>query len=307
MIRHNILMTEITPTISKIAEKSVFNHGEVALIGAGPGDAELLTLKALRFIANAEVVIYDRLVSHEIMTLIPQQTRRIYVGKAIHQHCVSQDNINDTLVSMAKQGKKVVRLKGGDSFIFGRGSEEVNYLLEHNIACHVIPGITAASGCSTYAGIPLTHRNVAHSCSFITGHFSHDGKLDLPWQNYSSKTQTLVFYMGIKSALTISEQLIKHGRDSQTPVAIIRKGTQNDQQVWRTNLTDIADIVANNDIKSPSLLIIGDVVNLLNQQQQTTNQASTNSQLAYFSPVAATTNSFTKTACVSDLTNISNQ
>lgn len=285
---------------SKISPKSIFQPGEVALIGAGPGDAELLTLKAIRFIAEANVVIYDRLVSHEIMALVPEQARRIYVGKAIHKHCVSQENINETLVAMAQEGHKVVRLKGGDSFIFGRGSEEVNVLLEHNISSHVIPGITAASGCTTYAGIPLTHRNVAHSCSFITGHFSHTGELDLPWQNYSNSTQTLVFYMGVKSAETISKQLIKHGRNSNTPVAIIRKGTQNDQQVWRTNLTDIANVVASNDIKPPSLLVIGDVVNVLNHQQTTIE-----SQLGYFS-AQQNPSSFAQNTSVNDLPKIVN-
>ncbi|MEW6996794.1 uroporphyrinogen-III C-methyltransferase [Colwelliaceae bacterium BS250] len=260
--------------------KSVFSHGEVALVGAGPGDAELLTIKALRFIEQADVLIYDRLVSAEILRLAPENCRRIYVGKAIHKHCVSQDKINDTLVEWAKKGKKVVRLKGGDSFIFGRGSEEVNYLLEHDIASHVIPGITAASGATTYAGIPLTHRNVAHSCSFITGHFSHDGELDLAWQNYADKTQTLVFYMGVKSAEQISTQLIKHGRSSNTPAAIIRKGTQSDQQVWRTTLKDLAQTVIDNDIKPPSLLVIGDVVNVVNQQ----NQLESNASQAYFTP-----------------------
>lgn len=267
---------------NKITNKSLFNAGEVALIGAGPGDAELLTLKALRFLQNAEVVIYDRLVSNEILTLTPENCRRIYVGKAIHKHCVTQDKINDTIVEWASKGKKVVRLKGGDSFIFGRGSEEVNYLLEHGIASHVIPGITSASGATTYAGIPLTHRDVAHSCSFITGHFSHDGELSLPWQNYADKTQTLVFYMGVKSAATISQQLITHGRDSKTPVAIIRKGTQNDQQVWRSTLDDLPNIVATNEIKPPSLLVIGDVVNAVNQQALAdVNNAE---QPAFFAP-----------------------
>ncbi|OUS26534.1 uroporphyrinogen-III C-methyltransferase [Thalassotalea sp. 42_200_T64] len=269
-------------TGKQVLAKSQFLHGEVALIGAGPGDAELLTLKALRFIENADVIIYDRLVSNEILTLSPDNCHRIYVGKAIHKHCVSQDKINDTLVEWAQKGKKVVRLKGGDSFIFGRGSEEVNYLLEHNIASHVIPGLTAASGCTTYAGIPLTHRNIAHSCSFITGHFSHDGELDLPWKNYANSTQTLVFYMGIKSVSTIAEQLIAHGRAATTPAAIIRKGTQNDQKVWRSTLATLPDLVANDEIEPPSLLVIGDVVNAV--QQHSTENVNGESQPAYFAP-----------------------
>lgn len=265
---------------NQLASKSVFQPGEVALIGAGPGDAELLTIKALRFIEQADVVIYDRLVSAEIMRLFNDNCHKVYVGKALHKNCISQDKINDTIVEWADKGKRVVRLKGGDSFIFGRGSEEVNYLLERNIASHVVPGITAASGCTTYAGIPLTHRNVAHSCSFITGHFSHDGELDLPWQNYADKTQTLVFYMGIKTVSTISEQLIKHGREASTPVAIIRKGTQNDQKVWRSTLENLPELVKNNEIKPPSLLIIGDVVNAVNQHQQ----LQANNPQAFFAP-----------------------
>ncbi|MDG2393376.1 MAG: uroporphyrinogen-III C-methyltransferase [Thalassotalea sp.] len=265
---------------NQLASKSVFQPGEVALIGAGPGDAELLTIKALRFIEQADVVIYDRLVSAEIMRLFSDNCQKVYVGKALHKNCISQDQINDTIVEWAGKGKKVVRLKGGDSFIFGRGSEEVNYLLEHNIASHVVPGITAASGCTTYAGIPLTHRNVAHSCSFITGHFSHNGELDLPWQNYADKTQTLVFYMGIKTVSTISEQLMKHGREASTPVAIIRKGTQNDQKVWRSTLQNLPELVKNNEIKPPSLLIIGDVVNAVNQHQQ----LQANNPQAFFAP-----------------------
>ncbi|TRX57351.1 uroporphyrinogen-III C-methyltransferase [Thalassomonas sp. M1454] len=265
---------------NKLASKSILQAGEVALIGAGPGDAELLTIKALRLIEQAEVVIYDRLVSSEIMHLFSDSCRKIYVGKALHKDCISQDKINDTIVEWAHKGKKVVRLKGGDSFIFGRGSEEVNYLLAHNIASHVVPGITAASGATTYAGIPLTHRNVAHSCSFITGHFSHDGKLDLPWQNYADKTQTLVFYMGVKTVATISEQLINHGRESSTPVAIIHKGTQIQQKVWRTTLANLPSLVAENNIKPPSLLVIGDVVNVLNEHQQLQD----NTQQAFFAP-----------------------
>lgn len=276
---------------NQLASKSVFQPGEVALIGAGPGDAELLTIKALRFIEQADVVIYDRLVSAEIMRLFSDNCQKVYVGKALHKNCISQDQINDTIVEWAIKGKKVVRLKGGDSFIFGRGSEEVNYLLEHNIASHVVPGITAASGCTTYAGIPLTHRNVAHSCSFITGHFSHNGELDLPWQNYADKTQTLVFYMGIKTVSTISAQLMKHGREASTPVAIIRKGTQNDQKVWRSTLQNLPELVKNNEIKPPSLLIIGDVVNAVNQHQQ----LQANNPQAFFAPDSALLPTIVKT------------
>ncbi|WP_371378274.1 uroporphyrinogen-III C-methyltransferase [Thalassotalea aquiviva] len=257
----------------KMNRHTQLQPSQVAIVGAGPGDPELLTIKAYHCIRQAEVLVYDRLVSAEILALAPTDCRRIYVGKSLKNHCFSQDKINQTLVKWALKGKKVVRLKGGDSFIFGRGSEEVNHLLEHKVASIVIPGITAASGCTTYAGIPLTHRELAHSCSFITGHFSHDSPLKLPWQHYSDNLQTLVFYMGIKSASTISEQLIKHGRKPNTPVAIIYKGTQAQQKVWRTSLVNLAACIVKHEIKAPSLLVVGDVVDAINTQKLT-NMAS---------------------------------
>lgn len=272
--------TEVMNINTQISSKSTFLNGEVAFIGAGPGDAELLTIKALRFLEQADVIVYDRLVSREIIRLTPEDSHRIYVGKSLDKHCVTQDKINETLVHWAKKGKKVVRLKGGDSFIFGRGSEEINYLLSFNIASHIVPGITAASGCTSYAGIPLTHRDLAHSCSFITGHFSHNGELTLPWENYSNKTQTLVFYMGVRTSDVISSQLIKHGRDKATPVAIIHKGTQVDQQVWRTTLGELPLLVEEEGIKPPSLLVIGDVVNAIDE-----HQLNSNKQTAYFAPL----------------------
>ncbi|TKB44519.1 uroporphyrinogen-III C-methyltransferase [Thalassotalea mangrovi] len=263
------------------ASKSMFKPGEIALIGAGPGDAELLTIKALRFIQQADVVVYDRLVAKDILDLLPAGARRIYVGKELNRHSVPQDKINETLVTLARQQLKVVRLKGGDSFIFGRGSEELNYLFEHQLATHVIPGITAASGCTTYAGIPLTHRGIAHSCSFITGHFSKNGELILPWENYVDAGQTLVFYMGIKSSAIICEKLIAHGRAPHTPAAIIHSGTQNNQKVWRTNLSELPELIANEQIRSPSLLVIGDVVNAV-----AAGENGINDQRAYFAPPA---------------------
>ncbi|QDP00737.1 uroporphyrinogen-III C-methyltransferase [Thalassotalea sp. PS06] len=276
-------------TMQLPASKSVFKPGEIALIGAGPGDAELLTIKALRFLQQADVVVYDRLVSKDILDLMPVSTRRIYVGKELNRHSVPQDKINETLVNLANQQLKVVRLKGGDSFIFGRGSEELNYLLEHQLSAHVIPGITAASGCTTYAGIPLTHRGVAHSCSFITGHFSKNGELILPWDNYVDAGQTLVFYMGIKSSGVIAEQLIKHGRAATTPAAIIQSGTQKGQRVWRTTLQDLPQLIDSEQVKSPSLLVIGDVVNAV--QSGVEPDAKENGAIteipAYFAAAAA--------------------
>ncbi|MDN3653866.1 uroporphyrinogen-III C-methyltransferase [Thalassotalea ponticola] len=251
--------------------------GDVALIGAGPGDAELLTIKAMRFMMQADVIVYDRLVSREIISLSPRGCQRIYVGKAVHKQCVSQDNINQTLLEKAQQGLRGVRLKGGDSFIFGRGSEEIEFLLNRGINCHVVPGITAASGATSYAGIPLTHRDIAYSCSFITGHVKHDHPLDLPWQTYVNHKQTLVFYMGIGNAELIQSKLLQHGKDKHTPVAIIYRGTQSSQTVWRCELQSLIVTVKQHAIKSPSLIVVGEVVKVLEGCVQATPE------LGYFS------------------------
>ena len=249
--------------MNNIKRKSALQAGEVALVGSGPGDAELLTIRALRFIEQADIAIYDRLVSDEIMALLPKDCQRFYVGKEQAKHCVPQAKINDMLVQYAQQGKKVLRLKGGDPFIFGRGGEEAEFLLRHGISCHVCPGITAASGCTTYAGIPLTYRGVAQACTFITGHLQNDGQLNLPWQSLTCSSQTVVFYMGINTLENITEQLIKHGRDANTPAALIRNGTQPDQQVFRGTLSTLAELVIKYQITPPTLIVIGDVVNQL--------------------------------------------
>ena len=249
--------------LSQLNKKSFLQAGQVALVGAGPGDAELLTIRALRFIEQANVVIYDRLVSDEIMSLLPNDCERFYVGKEQAKHCVPQGKINALLVQYAKQGRKVLRLKGGDPFIFGRGGEEAEFLLQNGVDCHLCPGITAASGCTTYAGIPLTYRGVAQGCTFITGHMQNDGQLNLPWQSLSCTSQTVVFYMGINTLSSITEQLIKHGRSASTPAALIRKGTQPEQQVFRGNLTNLSDLVKEYNITPPTLIVIGDVVNQL--------------------------------------------
>lgn len=250
----------------KIPVKSLFAFGEVALVGAGPGDPELLTVKALRFMEQAQVAVYDRLVSNEIMSLLPDDCELIYVGKKQADHRLPQEGINDVLVQQAKLGKRVLRLKGGDPFIFGRGGEEAQYLLEHGISCHVAPGMTAASACSAYAGIPLTHRGIAQGCSFITGHLQTEGKLDLPWPALSVDSQTVVFYMGINTLSTIKEQLIKHGRSADTPAAIIEKGTRPEQRTIRGTLTTLPDIVEQHNIKPPALIIIGKVVDQFNEK-----------------------------------------
>ena len=252
-----------TNVLNNINHKSTLQPGEVALVGSGPGDAELLTIRAVRFIEQADVVIYDRLVSDEIMALLPAGCERFYVGKEQAKHCVPQGKINELLVQYAQQGRKVLRLKGGDPFIFGRGGVEAEFLLQNGISCHVCPGITAASGCTTYAGIPLTHRGVAQGCTFITGHMQNDGQLNLPWQSLSSSSQTVVFYMGINTLPSITEQLIKHGRNANTPAALIRKGTQPDQQIFRGTLSSLAGLVVKHKITPPTLIVIGDVVNQL--------------------------------------------
>ena len=240
--------------------KQPFKDGEVALVGAGPGDPDLLTLQAFRFIQLAQVVIYDRLVSEEIMALLPDNCEKIYVGKKQAEHRVPQDGINQLLVDHAKLGKKVLRLKGGDPFVFGRGGEEAQFLLENGISCHIIPGMTAASACTSYAGIPLTHRNVARSCTFITGNVQDNGALDLPWQTLNDTEQTVVFYMGIKSLPIITEQLVNAGRNKHTPAALIRKGTHKSQQVIKGSLATLEALVKLHNIKPPSLIIIGNVV-----------------------------------------------
>ena len=250
--------------------KSILNSGEVALVGSGPGDAELLTIRAMRFIQQAEIAIYDRLVSDEILALLPDNCERFYVGKEQAKHCVPQDRINEILVEEALAGKKVLRLKGGDPFIFGRGGEEAEYLLEHGVSCHVCPGITAASGCTTYAGIPLTHRGVAQGCTFITGHIQNNGLLNLPWQSLCCPTQTVVFYMGINTLPKIAEKLVENGRDINTPAALIRKGTQPEQKTYRGTIGNLAELVEKHNITPPTLIIIGDVVNQLTTEQLAT-------------------------------------
>jgi len=258
--------------------KQAFIAGEVALVGAGPGDPDLLTLQAYRFIKQAEVVIYDRLVSAEIMSILPSSCQQIYVGKKQADHRVPQDGINQLLVDYALLGKKVVRLKGGDPFVFGRGSEEAQFLLSNGVACHIVPGMTAASACTSYAGIPLTHRKVARSCTFITGNVQDNGALDLPWNALSDKEQTIVFYMGIKSLPIIVEQLVKAGRELDTPAAVIRKGTRQDQQVVKGTVSNLAELVALHKITPPSLIVIGDVVSIFPNDQST--------NLGYLTPLS---------------------
>ena len=236
-------------------------QGEVYLVGAGPGDPDLLTLRALRLMYQADIVLYDRLVSKEILEKVRPDSELISVGKSGTSHTVEQGKINDMLISFSKEGKKVLRLKGGDPFIFGRGGEEIEELAKEGIPFQIVPGITAASGCGSYAGIPLTHRDCAQSVRFLAGHMK-DGKLKLDWKNLVSSQQTLVFYMGLLSINTICEKLIKHGMDSSTPIAAIEHGTTRNQRVIVSKLREISSVLDKGDFESPTLLIIGDVVTL---------------------------------------------
>ena len=237
------------------------SYGLVSLVGAGPGDPELLTLKAYKRLQSAEVVLYDRLVSDEIVAFIPAQAQRFYVGKARSQHSVPQDGINQALVKWAQQGKRVVRLKGGDPFIFGRGGEELEALVAAHISVEVIPGVTAASGCAAYAGIPLTHRDHAQSVRFVTGHLQQ-GECDLDWDALARPGQTLVFYMGLGSVNVISQALIKHGLAPETPLALIEQGTTRQQQTHIGCLSALPATFLAGHIKPPTLLIVGSVVSL---------------------------------------------
>ncbi|EJB8577057.1 uroporphyrinogen-III C-methyltransferase [Acinetobacter baumannii] len=240
--------------------------GEVYLVGAGPGDPELITLKALRLMQQADVVIYDRLVSVPILELCRRDATKIYVGKARSNHSVPQEGINALLVDYAKKGKRVCRLKGGDPFIFGRGGEEIQELFQAGVPFQVVPGITAASGCSAYAGIPLTHRDYAQSVRFLTGHLK-EGSPELPWDELVYENQTLVLYMGLVGLERICEQLIAHGQRPDMPVALISKGTTPEQKVVMGSLADIASKVTEHQIHAPTLTIIGEVVRLREQLQ----------------------------------------
>ncbi|WP_312204000.1 siroheme synthase CysG, partial [Mixta calida] len=234
------------------------NRGEVVLVGAGPGDAGLLTLKGLQQIQQADIVVYDRLVSDEVLALARRDAERIFVGKRAGHHCVPQEEINQILLQQAQRGKRVVRLKGGDPFIFGRGGEELEMLAGSNIPFSVVPGITAASGCSAYSGIPLTHRDHAHSVRFVTGHRKQDFALD--WANLAAEQQTLVFYMGLSQAGEIQQQLQAHGMAASMPVALVENGTSTRQRVVCGELHQLETLAA--QVNSPSLIIVGQVVAL---------------------------------------------
>ena len=235
--------------------------GEVYLVGAGPGDPDLLTLKALQMMQKADVVLYDNLVSDEVLSRVRRDARLEYVGKKAGADVMPQETINEMLIRLAKEGLRVLRLKGGDPFIFGRGGEEIENLVAEGIAFQVVPGITAASGCAAYAGIPLTHRDYSQSVRFVTGH-PKNGEVDLEWREFAHSNQTIVFYMGLGGLETICSRLISHGRDIKTPVAVISKGTTPEQQTVIGDLQTISSLVKKENVKRPTLIIVGEVVAL---------------------------------------------
>ena len=245
--------------------KSQCRNGRVSLVGAGPGAADLLTIKALRCIEQADIILFDRQVSDEVCALFPANTPALYVGKIKNLHSIPQDKLNELLVIKAQQGLNVCRLKGGDAFVFGRGGEEMLTLKKAGIDVEVIPGITAASGATTYSGIPLTHRGVSQGCTFITGHAEKD--LNINWQSLAGLKHTLVFYMGLSPSADISNNLMAADMDENTPVAIIENGSCQNQRLVRGKLMDLADLVARESVVSPALIVVGEVVNLADQLQ----------------------------------------
>jgi uroporphyrin-III C-methyltransferase/precorrin-2 dehydrogenase/sirohydrochlorin ferrochelatase len=235
--------------------------GEVYIVGAGPGDPDLLTLRALQLLQAADVILYDNLVSDRVLQRARRDAQKEFVGKRSGYKSTAQEDINSLLVRLAREGKRVLRLKGGDPFIFGRGGEEIETLVAANIPFQVVPGISAANGCAAYAGIPLTHRDYSQSVRFVTGH-PKDGSVALAWDELVSPNQTIVFYMGLGGLVSICQQLVEHGMPATTPIAIISKGTTPEQKVARGNLETIAAQVAQMEIESPTLIIVGQVAGL---------------------------------------------
>ncbi len=234
----------------------------VAIVGAGPGDPDLLTIKGLRRIMGADVVVYDKLVSDQVLDLIPAGASRIFAGKQARNHHMPQEDINALLVKLALSGRRVVRLKGGDPFVFGRGGEEALHLAKANIPFEIVPGITSSAACAAYAGIPLTHRGLAHGVRFITGHLATEGSLELDWDGLADPETTLVVYMGLTNLETICRRLIDHGLSPDTPAAAINQGTRPDQRTVRAPLRDLADTVEKAKLVGATLMVIGKVTSL---------------------------------------------
>ncbi|WP_250658678.1 uroporphyrinogen-III C-methyltransferase [Alkalimarinus coralli] len=271
--------SEVKALMGNCASNTPLQPGEVALVGSGPGDPELLTLRALRLIREADIVVYDKLVSEAIMGMVPTDTDRIFVGKTANDHTLPQEEINTLLVKLSKENKRVVRLKGGDPYIFGRGGEEIQVLLAADVPCRVVPGITAASGCATYAGIPLTHRDHAQSCTFVTGHLK-SGNLVLPWENLARPNQTVVFYMGLQSIEVINRELQAHGMPGDMPAALVEQGTTPNQRVYIATLDTLQQQVEDENVQTPTLIIIGTVVSAFSEQQKENVTASNVVQFA---------------------------
>lgn len=234
----------------------------VMLVGAGPGDPDLLTVKAHRLLQEVDVVVYDRLVAKPILELIPETSERIFAGKRSSNHYMPQEDINNLLVDLARVGKRVMRLKGGDPFVFGRGGEEALHLVRNGVPFEVVPGITSSAGCAAYAGIPLTHRGLAQGVRFVTGHSKGDEPLSLDWRSLADRETTLVVYMGMANVQEISNKLIENGLDADTPVAVINMGTRPAQRTLLTNLSQLPETVTTSNVKGATLFVIGRVVTL---------------------------------------------
>lgn len=245
-----------------------FQAGEVAIVGAGPGDPGLLTLRALMLIQEADVVVYDRLVSPRIMDMVNPRAERIHVGKASGCHYVPQEDTNELLVQLAVKQHRVVRLKGGDPYIFGRGGEEAEFLVDNNIDFFVVPGITSAAGCASYCGIPLTHRDYAQSVTFVTGHRKADHGLDLNWKALAAPGQTRVFYMGLHNAPVIVQELTANGLSGDCPVALVERGTTPHQHMSVTTLDNLVETIRIEGFEPPTLIIVGEVVQLATKLAQ---------------------------------------
>ncbi len=257
--REEVAFKALQQSLDHAADKTI--KGEVYLVGAGPGDPDLLTFRAMRLMQKADVVLYDNLVSDAVMELVRRDAERIYVGKKRDNHTLRQEEINDLLVRLAKEGKRVLRIKGGDPFIFGRGGEEIDTLSSHSVSFQVVPGISAANGVASYAGIPLTHRDYAQTVTYVTGHLK-DGTVNLDWPALTRPHQTVVIYMGLGGLAEICQQLIQHGLPPDHPIAVVQQGTTQYQRVMTGTLIDLPDRVEAAGLKAPTLTIVGEVVKL---------------------------------------------